>query len=455
MISEDCYRRVDSVCNLAWGAWMASDAPELNVVSPSDEQIRKWLGALTQTSTVRGANADLLRRVARRQLLNALMEDRDVPRLKAAMEARASSDKNAAAVLSDLIELTRPVVVSESWTGGAQVLDERLVVGLPARATDAEHPIFFDRVNEEAAHCASGSVLPRGDYPVGAAFVSPNCDPERPAIFYLTYLSSPRRQIAYSYSVATDPAARLARLSRRTLDRFIAQKRLLDVNQLATLGQLDANEVSRFASRSFVTMKDGPVEVDFEQGVEFSLRADQLSSLNSCFGAICAQLVKMGTQDAAPGLIAALRHNKFRQPIPSEPYRLPWLAAFAIARRDPWPDLDAWLAANLDNQQTIALDYDELGRRLPRAARTPGTQGTATGSSEETATIGAMAAALLARRHACRPAALGLVRTHDKQMEAFNLYGYRYGKPDSIERVRKWWNAQSAALHAPADGALK
>jgi len=40
-------------------------------------------------------------------------------------------------------------------------------------------------------------------------------------------------------------------------------------------------------------------------------------------------------------------------------------------------------------------------------------------------------------------------------MEAFNLYGYRYGKPDSIERVRKWWNAQSAALHAPADGALK
>ena len=314
-------------------------------------------------------------------------------------------------------------------------------MGKHAQEPGAEHAGFFDFVNEKTAHCASSSVLRPGDYPVGVAFVPPNTDDERPAIFRLIYLPNPRRQMAYSYSAKADPAARLARLSRRTLDIYIAQKRLPDDNQLATLRELDAHEVSRFASRVFTTMKDGPVEVDFEQEVPFSQRPGWFGGRNSCFAAICAQLLTTGTREAAPGLVAALRQKKFRQPTPAEPYRLPWLAAFAIARRDPWPDVDAWLAENLDNPQTIALDHDQSGHRLRWATETPGTKGSLTGYSEETATIGAMAAALLARRHACRPAALGLLRTSDKQMEALKLYRYSNGKPADIERVRQWWKA--------------
>ncbi len=353
--------------------------------------------------------------------------------------------------------MTRPAVVAESWSGGAQIFEQQHVPGMPAQVPDDEHPIFFDRVNEETAHCESGAALPPGDYPVGIAFVPPNYDPQRPAIFYLTYLPTPRQQMAYSHFVKADPAARLARLSRRTLDRYTSQKRQLDRNQLATLDQLDAREVSRFASRFFATMTDGPVAFDLEQGFAYvhGRQAGPFGSRNSCFGAICAQLLTTGTREAAPGLMAALRQKRFRQPTPAEPYRLPWLALFAIARRDPWPDLNAWLAANLDNPQTIALDHDQSGQRLRRAPEQPGTRGPASGYSEETATIGAMAAALLARRHACRPAALGLVRTSDKQMEAFNLYGYRYGKPEDTERVRQWWKAQSAAPPAAADTASK
>ena len=117
-ISEDCFRRVDSVCKVAWAAWLASDAPELNAESPSDAQIQKWLDELTQTPTERDLNAELLRRVARRQLLDALTQDRDVRRLKAAMEARAGADKNAAALLSEFIDITRPRLAMESWLRG-------------------------------------------------------------------------------------------------------------------------------------------------------------------------------------------------------------------------------------------------------------------------------------------------------------------------------------------------
>ncbi len=443
-ISEDCYRRVDSVWNVAWGAWLASDAPELNAESPSDGQIQNWLDELTRAPTERNQNAELRCRLARRQLLDALMQDRDVPRLKAAMQARASADKNAAARLGEFIDMTRPAMVAESWSRGEQIFEQHLVPETPAQAPDDEHPLSFGTVNDETAHCESGAALPPGDYPVGIAFVPPNYDAQHPAIFYLTYLPTPRRQIVYSYFVKADSAARLARLSRRTLDRYTSQKRQLDRDHLAALDQLDAREVSRFASRFFATMTDGPVAFDLDQEFAFvhGRSTGQFGSRNSCFGAICAHLLTRGTREAAPGLIAALRQQSFRQPTPAEPYRLPWLAAFAIARRDPWPDVDAWLAANLDKLQTIALDHDQQGRRLRRVPETPGTRGPASGYSEETATIGAMAAALLARRHACRPAALGLLRTSDKQMEAFNLYGYRYGKPEDIERVRRWWNSQ-------------
>jgi hypothetical protein len=429
-ISEDCFRRVDFVDNIAWAAWMSHEAPELKAASPSDEQVQKWLDALTRAPAELDQGADLLRRVAHRKLLDALTQDRDVPRLKAAIEARAGGNKYAAEVLATFVDLTKPAIVFESWSGGVQVLEEYCPVGAVAQIPDADRPIIFDRINEEEAHCKGAGSLPRGDYPLGIAFLPANSATAKPAIFFLTNLSTPRRQIAYSYTVKTDPTARLAQLSRQTLDRFAARKRMLDYDDLAILGQLDTAEVSRFAGRFFATMSDGPVEEDFDEMLLSGPRPGELTSQNSCFGAICIQLLKKGTRDAAPGLVAALRQKKFRQPTAGEPYWLAWMAAFVIARRDPWPDLDAFLAENLNNQQTIVLGNDQ-DNRLQKGT--------------ETATVGAMAAAMLARRHGCRPLSLGLVRTFDKQMETFNLYGYRYGKPEDVERVLQWWKAQSAA----------
>jgi hypothetical protein len=444
-ISEDCFQRVDSVGNVAWAAWMANEAPDLNAPSPSDEQIQKWLDALTREPAEFDQTADLLRRVARRRLLDALTQDRDVPRLKAAMEARAAADKKAAVLLSTLVDLIRPAVVLESWSGGEQGVEQLCLIGAPAQAAADDRLTIFDRVNDETVHCQSGNVLPRGNYPLGVAFLPPSSDPAKPTIFFLTNLSTPRRQIAYSYAVKLSTAGRLARLSRQTLDRFAVQKGLLGDDELTILSQLDAGEVSRFAGRFFATMNDGPVESDFGQVVSTIRRPNQLTSRNSCFGAISIQLLKNGTRDAAPGLIAGLRQKKFRPPTASEPYCFSWMAALAIAKRDPWPDLDAWLAENLDNPQTIMLSNDGGRSRPQHGAEGPVARQGTVAASEEPATVGAMAAAMLARRHAHRPASLGLVRTADKQLEAFNLYGYRYAKPDDIARVRQWWKEQSAA----------
>ena len=109
---------------------------------------------------------------------------------------------------------------------------------------------------------------------------------------------------------------------------------------------------------------------------ESSTSRGHLGSQSSRFGAICAQLAVDGTRDAARGSWRPFGRRSSCSPTPLGPYRLQWLAALSIARRDPWPDVDAWLAENIDNQETVIIDHAEA------------------------AEIGATAAGLLLTRHA-------------------------------------------------------
>jgi hypothetical protein len=326
------------------------------------------------------------------------------------------------------LDLTRPALVAEIWSSGEPIVEQHLVVGQPMYSPGAAHPSYFDRADDHAAHCVTGNSLLPGNYPVGVAFPAPNWHDVRQAVFHLVNLPTPRRQIAYSYYVKTNPADRLAKLSRRTLDRFLSEKKLLNDAELGVLGQLDAQEVSRFASRYFLVLeKDGMVDEDFNQ--EASTSRNHLGSQNSRFGAICGQLALNGTREAAPGLVEAIRQNKFNSPTPLGPYRLEWLAAFSIAHRDPWPDVDSWLAENTEDQRTLLIDHAEA------------------------AEIGATAAGVLLTRHGERPEAFGLQATADSQLAEVKLTGFRYTTAKEAQRVRQWWKRQSEIHRTNASAA--
>jgi hypothetical protein len=430
-LSEETYRRVESIRNIAWGIWVTGDASDWNLPPVSDRQIDGWLDALGEPVSGRDPHSAIRRRIARQELLDVLSQDREAPRVKAAIEAhlRGKPDAVAAAGLKDLLNLTRPALVAEIWSGGEPFVEQHLVVGQPMYSPGAAHPSYFDRADDRVAHCVTGNSLSPGDYRVGVAFPAPNWHSDRQAVFHLVNLPTPRRQIAYSYYVKTDPAERLAKLSRRTLDRLLAEKKLLDDPELGMLGQLDAREVSRFASRYFLVIeKDGMVDEDFNQ--EASTSRNHLGSQNSRFGAICGQLALNGTREAAPGLLEAIRQNKFNSPTPLGPYRLEWLAAFSIAGRDPWPDVEAWLAENVGNQQTLLIDHAEA------------------------AEIGATAAGVLLTRHRERPEAFGLQATVDSQLAEVKLTGFRYSTPDDAQRVRQWWKRQGEIHKTNASAAV-
>jgi hypothetical protein len=432
-LSEESFRRIDEVRQVAWGVWLNRDSAgersaDRSLPPVSAAQIEHWLDDLMRPDSDRDLHGSLYRRVARQSLMDALAEDAEMPRVKAAIETRlrGTLNQDTRSALRTLLDLTRPAIVAEVWSDHKlQEPEQRLVIGEPRRFSEAANPSCFDRADDRLAHCVSGNSLTPGDYRVGVAFPAPHKGPgEREAVFHLVNLPTPRRQVAYSYYVKTDAAARLAKISRRTLDRFLGEKKLLSDPELGMLRQLDAREVSRFAARYFFLVDDGPVDEDVD--AMYSTKRRDIEGESSRFGAVCAQLAVDGTREAMPGLLDAIRQKRFLSPTPLAPYRLEWLAAFSIAQRDPWPGVDAWLAENIENQQSLDIAHSDA------------------------AVIGATAAGILLERHHEKPSEFGLQLVVDPRLAELKVAGYSCGSALDAQRLRKWWQRQANIVQTTA-----
>jgi hypothetical protein len=301
--------------------------------------------------------------------------------------------------------------VAEYWQNRHNLNQQHLLVDVPSQPPGIPKASHFDRIDDRVAHCASGNSLSPGDYPVGVAFPHP----QRPdAIFQLVNLPTPRRRMAYTYSSKTGEAQRLAVLSRRTLDRFLAEKHLLDDAEIGMLAQLDAKEMSRFAGQYFNLVEDELLSDEQWSTPERNRPGGQASR----HGMICAQLAACGTKEAIPGLLDAMQRGRFLPPNPLGPYRFHWLAALAIANRDPWPEADAWLVGLLDKTELLV-------------------EGQSDGAE-----LGATAARLLLKPRHELPGPLGLRVAAGSLLPTFGIQGYRYESPESSKQVQAWWKRQ-------------
>lgn len=425
-LSTEAYRRLESVRKAVWTVWFAGDPDDSSMPAVSDAQMERWLDDLIHPITKQEQSRPwLLQQIARQELMDLLARDSDVPRVKRAIESRLSGsiEPKATGRLKELLDLTRPAMVCEYWQGRQQHGEQHLIVGVPCQVTGATNPSHFDRIDDRSAHCVSGNSLSRGDYPVGVAFPHPML---ADAIFHLVNLPTPRRQIAYSYEVKTDAAVRLAKISRRTLDRFLAEKHALADAEIGMLAQLDPREVSRFAGRYFFCVDDAIVEEDDDSDrqplLSIGTTRGRMGGQSSRHGMICAQLAVDGTKDAMPGLVDALAKKRFRSPTPLGPYRFPELAALAIARRDPWQGADSWLAEQVEKNELLMLGRDK-GPEL-----------------------GATAARLLLKRHQeSMMESFDLEVAADPLVASLGIEGYRFKSLEGPKKVLAWWarNADS------------
>ena len=357
-----------------------------------------------------------VRQWSARRLEWLLLRDENLPRIKEGLQARlaAGADAETTARLRKLLDLARPAMVAECWQGRRHVGEQHLLVGVPSLGPGAARQSHFDRIDDRVAHCVSGHNLSPGDYPVGVAF--PHPDPMQQAFFHLVNLPSPWRRIEYQRYVQTDQAQRLAALSRRTLDRMLAQRRELTPPELLMLAQLDLQEVSRFAGEYFHAVDDGPLPPPQPQPVT-ALIHGRAGGYPSRFGLICAQLVIDGTKEAIPGLLKAIDNRRFLPPTPACPYQLPWMAALSIAARDPWPEADQWLGGLLGRG-------DLLVERAPEGPQ-----------------LGATAAAVLLRRRGHSLSEFGLQGAPGPAPRP-GIDGYRFSSLDAQKKLQQWWQQE-------------
>lgn len=385
--------------------WLLSDPAGWELPPVTDEQIRGWIRDLVRPVPDSVRRPWLVHDVAHRELLDALARDERVPAIREALEAAMKEDlgERAAARLQALVELTRPALVAEYWQEKRHMGEQHLLVGVPSLSEGANQPSHFDRIDDTTAHCASGATLSPGDYPVGVAFPHPIQDV---AFFRIVNLPTPRRRMAYGYEVKLDDKKRLAAISHQTLDRFLEQRKPLGESELTMLALLDPVEVSRFAGKYFHLLDDEalPPSGRYRAG-----------GRPSRFGVMCVQLAASGTREAIPGLLSAIEAHRIQPPGPTAPYALDWLAALAIAQRDPWPEVDAWLGSLLQREDSLVID------------------------KEESAELGATAAGILLERHEQRPSDFGLQRVRDSLLDEYDLKGLHFLSPEARQRAIDWW----------------
>jgi hypothetical protein len=242
---------------------------------------------------------------------------------------------------------------------------------------------------------------------VGVAFPHPTQDT---AFFCLFNLPTPRRQMAYGYHVKIDEGKRLAEISRATFAKLLREKRPLAERELTLLPQMDQREMSRFAGKYFLSVADEPLS---------AADADEEENRTSRHGLICVILANFGTRDVIPDLTEAIARRRFLAPAATPGYRVAWWAALSIAQRDPWPEVDSWLARLVARRDVLIEGIDDKPE------------------------LGATAAGLLLARHHQSPAMFGLRSTGAPPERISKVEGFRFAAADAATRVQRWWEEES------------
>src|SRR5690606_35819283 len=81
-----------------------------------------------------------------------------------------------------------------------------------------------------------------------------------------------------------------------------------------------------------------------------------LNHLNSVHAAICLMMSRFGTREAVPAIEKIARSGALGKPQYPNRVDIAWVALLAIANRDPWPEIDPWLAALIDEKLPLTTD---------------------------------------------------------------------------------------------------
>jgi predicted DNA-binding transcriptional regulator len=414
-LSSSSRRILEPLLDQAREAWLLAEPADVPLPAVSTEQIALWIDDLTRLDDTHPADR-FRRALAEHELLDAIVRDDTQPRaLQLLAESiAAAGDAASGTALRHIADFAKPAMAAEVWWNRAHITVQYLIVGVPQFNEMATRATHFDRIDETTAHCVSGNVLSEGNYPVRLAIPHPQGSE---MMYHLTNLPTARRRLIYEFQVKREPALRLREISQRTLDHFLAQRTVLSETQVLMLGQLDPQLVSRFVGPYFYATPNEPLIA----------MTTELANQSTIHGAICQVMTRVGTHEAVPALEQLARSGRLGEPTFESPYRIAWIAALAIAQRDPWPEMDAWLAKLIDEEKPLMINGDHQPD------------------------LGASAAGLLLDRHGVSTRCFALEAAGENAADRFRFVGYRFTSDKDRQDVKQWWEKENKAEHRSAD----
>jgi hypothetical protein len=414
-------RELEPLLDSARQAWLNADPVVVKLPDISDDTLERWIEQLVKLDET-DASDRFRRHLVERELLDAIARDDTRERLLAILERRSAAADDAAvrSTLQQIADFAKPALAAEvwghelgNWEHRQHVTVQYLIVGLPQFNELARQATHFDRIDEETAHCVSGNSLKPGDYPVRVAI--PHPEPPQEVMFHLTNLPTARRRLAYEYHIRRDEGTRLREITERTLKHFLDHDQMLNETEVLLLAQLDPEIVSRFVGSYFQRVPDRKIVTTISE----------LGNEATVHRAICHMISRIGTRTAVPALEQLARSGKLEPTIES-PYHIAWIAALALAQRDPWPGVDEWLAKLVDSNTALVMHADIRPE------------------------LGASAAALLVDRHGASTRPFGLVTAGEAATERLRFIGYRFENERHREEVKRWWGKQKTAAEGGA-----
>jgi hypothetical protein len=346
--------------------WLIARQREMEAAS--DKQVNIWVTQVSKASRDSGAATRVRGAAAERELLDALLNSENVARVKESVERALESDELdplAASRLQNVLEWTQPAIAAEYWKQRRNQSIQYVLVGKPTRLDGAYRASHFDELGRTSVRCISGNSLRPGIYPLEVAFPHPR---EHDAFFQLVSLPGARDRFVHQFeTMRLNDTARLQAVTDRTLMPAIDHRRMLEDGELLVLAQLDPVTVARLLNDYFRNVPD--------EAYDLSDVLPMLTDESSRHRAACLMLAVDGSHELVPALVEAAQSGRMKKLQTDQPHAIPWIAALAIARRDPWPEVDQWLTSLIERRDPITFGNDEACE------------------------LGATAAALLAARH--------------------------------------------------------
>jgi hypothetical protein len=332
------------------------------------EQVDRWVDQVSKASRESASATRVRGAAAERDLLDALLNSENVARVKERVEKALESeelDPLAASRLQNVLEWTQPAIAAEYWKQRRNQSIQYVLVGKPTRLDGAYRASHFDELGRTSVRCISGNSLRPGIYPLEVAFPHPR---EHDAFFQLVSLPGARDRFVHQFeTMRLNDTARLQAVTQRTLMPAIDGRRVFEDGELLVLAQLDPPTVARLLGDYFRSVPD--------EAYDLSDVLPMLTDESSRHRAACLMLAVDGSHEVVPALVEAAQTGRMKKLDTDEPHAIPWIAALAIARRDPWPEVDQWLTSLIERRDPITF------------------------GSDEACELGATAAALLAVRH--------------------------------------------------------